>query len=130
MNTTHQSENNPSTSGGTGTQHSGGQSTAGIGKSENSMTENMGLSGRREAREHTEGTIAKTIEDQTAKLPSDTFLWAAVGGMAVSAVMEFTGHKDKSRFFGQWVAPLLLFGVYNKLVKVAGSDRRSEGRLH
>jgi hypothetical protein len=56
-------------------------------------------------------------------LPSDIFLCAAVGGMAASAVMEFSGHKDKSRFFGQWVAPLLLFGVYNKLVKVHGSDR-------
>jgi hypothetical protein len=75
------------------------------------------------AQEHTEGVVARTIEEQTAKLPSDTFLWAAVGAMGASAVMQFTGHKDKSRFFGQWVAPLLLFGVYNKLVKVAGSDR-------
>jgi hypothetical protein len=28
-------------------------------------------------------------------------------------------------FVGQWAAPLLLIGVYNKLVKVAGSDRIS-----
>lgn len=75
------------------------------------------------AEEHAEGAVARTIEQQTAKLPSDLFLWAAVGGMGVSAIMEFTGHKDKSRFFGQWVAPLLLFGVYNKLVKTQGSDR-------
>lgn len=33
---------------------------------------------------HREGTVAKTIEDQTAKLPSDTFLWASVGAMGVS----------------------------------------------
>ena len=26
-----------------------------------------------------EGRVAKTIEEQTAKLPSDTFLWMAVG---------------------------------------------------
>lgn len=75
------------------------------------------------AEEHAEGTIAKTIEQQTAKLPSDVFLWAALGGMGVSAVLELTGHKDKSRFFGQWVAPFLLFGLYNKVVKVQGSDR-------
>ena len=73
--------------------------------------------------EHTEGTVAKTIEDQTAKLPSDLFLWAAAGAIGVSAFLEFSGNQEKSRFVGQWVAPFLLLGVYNKIVKVAGSDR-------
>jgi len=72
---------------------------------------------------HSEGVVARTIEEQTAKLPSDTFLWAAVAAMGVSAFFELTGAKDKSRFVGQWVSPLLLFGVYNKLVKQQGSDR-------
>jgi hypothetical protein len=72
---------------------------------------------------HEEGTIAKMIEQQTAKLPSDWFMWAAIGGMGVSAVLELAGFKNKSRFFGQWVAPFLLFGVYNKLVKQHGSDK-------
>lgn len=76
-----------------------------------------------EPQRHSEGVVARTIEEQTAKLPSDTFLWAAVGAMAASAIFEFSGAKDKSRFIGQWVAPLLLFGVYNKLVKQEGSDR-------
>jgi len=75
--------------------------------------------------QQTEGTVAKAIESQTAKLPSDTFLWAAIGAMAVSAICEFSGAKDKSRFVGQWVAPFLLFGVYNKLVKQQGHDRMS-----
>lgn len=72
-----------------------------------------------------EGPVAKTIEQQTAKLPSDLFLWAAVGAMGTSAILEFSGQKDKSRFIGQWVAPFLLFGVYNKLVKQHGSDQTS-----
>jgi hypothetical protein len=76
-----------------------------------------------EAEEHSEGTVAKTIEQQTAKLPSDLFLWAAVGAIGVSAFLEFSGNEEKSRFVGQWVAPFLLLGLYNKLVKVAGSDR-------
>jgi hypothetical protein len=76
-----------------------------------------------EAQEHSEGVVARNIEEQTAKLPSDVFLWAAVGAMGASLCFELTGNSDKSRFFGQWVAPFLLFGVYNKLVKVAGSDR-------
>jgi len=76
-----------------------------------------------QAAEHAEGPVARTIERQTAKLPSDIFLWAAVGAIGVSAVLEFSGNEEKSRFVGQWVAPFLLLGLYNKLVKVAGSDR-------
>jgi hypothetical protein len=76
-----------------------------------------------EAAQHTEGRVARTIEEQTAKLPSDIFLWAAVGAIGVSAFLEFAGNEEKSRFVGQWVAPFLLLGLYNKIVKVAGSDR-------
>ena len=72
---------------------------------------------------HTEGRIAKTIEDQTAKLPSDTFLWMAVGSMAVSATMQMMGKKHVSLFVGQWAPTFLLLGIYNKLVKQLGSDR-------
>ena len=73
--------------------------------------------------QHTEGTVARTIEQQTAKLPSDTFLWAAVGAMGASAIFQLIGKKHASLFVGDWVAPLLLFGVYNKIVKTQGSDR-------
>lgn len=76
-----------------------------------------------EARAHSEGPVARSIEDQTAKLPSDTFLWAAVGSMAVSLALQMSGRKPESLFVGQWAAPFLLLGVYNKLVKVAGTDR-------
>jgi hypothetical protein len=73
--------------------------------------------------QHSEGAVARTIEDQTAKLPSDTFLWAAVAAMGGSLLLQATGRKHQSLFVGQWVAPFLLFGVYNKIVKVAGTDR-------
>ena len=75
------------------------------------------------AEQQSEGVVARTIEEQTARMPSDFFLWAAVGAIGTSAALEFSGNHDKSRFVGQWVAPFLLLGVYNKLVKVAGSDR-------
>ncbi len=78
-----------------------------------------------EMSEQTEGPLARNIERQTAKIPSDVFLWAAVGAIGVSAYLEFSGNEEKSRFVGQWVAPFLLLGLYNKLVKVAGSDRLS-----
>lgn len=76
-----------------------------------------------EAQQQKEGPLARTIEKQTAKLPSDTFLWAALGSMGVSALLQFTGKKRASLFVGEWVAPFLLFGVYNKIVKTQGSDR-------
>jgi hypothetical protein len=72
--------------------------------------------------EHTEGKVAKTIEEQTAKLPSDTFLWAAVASMATSATLQMMGNKDASVFVGQWAPTLLILGLYNKLVKQLGSD--------
>jgi hypothetical protein len=78
---------------------------------------------REEAEKHAEGSIAKIIEKQTAKLPSDMWLWAALGSIGVSLYFEVAGNEEKSRFVGQWVAPLLLFGIYNKIVKVGGSDR-------
>lgn len=73
--------------------------------------------------EHSEGVVARTIEQQTAKLPSDTFLWLAVGSMAASAALQVAGNKHVSLFVGQWAPAFLLLGVYNKLVKQLGSDR-------
>jgi hypothetical protein len=72
--------------------------------------------------EHKEGKVATAIEEQTAKLPSDIFLWAALGSMAISAGLQIAGVKSKSLFVGQWAAPFLLLGVYNKLVKQQGHD--------
>ena len=72
--------------------------------------------------DHREGVVARTIEQQTAKLPSDLFLWAAVGSMAASAALQFTNYKKESLFVGQWAPTFLILGLYNKLVKVMGSD--------
>ena len=77
----------------------------------------------REAEAHSEGSVARAIEGQTAKLPSDAFLWAALASMGVSLGMKVAGKKEGSLFVGQWAAPLLVLGVYNKLVKIGGSDR-------
>lgn len=71
----------------------------------------------------TEGAMARTLEEQTAKLPSDVWLWAAVGSMGVSLFLHLSGRREDGQFVGQWAAPFLLLGVYNKLVKLHGSDR-------
>ncbi len=76
-----------------------------------------------------EGKIAKFIERRTAQIPSDIFLWSAGLAIAGSLALQYYGMKKKSLFVGQWVPSLLIMGVYNKIVKVAGSDRTSAGQL-
>lgn len=94
-------------------------------------TGQMGQSGQgnsmTQAQQHTEGSIARTIEQQTAKIPSDVFLWAAIGSIGTSAILRLMGKKNASLFVGDWVAPFMLFGVYNKIVKTQGSDRATSG---
>ena len=72
---------------------------------------------------HAEGPVARGLEQQTAKLPSDLFLWAAVGSILTSLLLKATNKHHDSTFIGQWVPTFLLLGIYNKLVKQHGSDR-------
>jgi hypothetical protein len=74
-----------------------------------------------------EGPVAETIEKRTAKLPSDLFLWAGLASIATSMVFLFAGKKQVANFIGQWVPTVLLFGVYNKIVKVGGHGGMSGG---
>jgi hypothetical protein len=82
-------------------------------------------SASQEVQDHSEGRMARAIEHHTAKLPSDAFLWAAMGTIGISLMLRMTGHKEESMFVGHWVSPMLILGLYNKVVKVAGSDRTS-----
>lgn len=72
--------------------------------------------------EHREGKVARTIEQQTAKLPSDTFLWAAVGSIGASVVLMIMGQEKRANFVGQWAPTFLILGLYNKMVKLHGSE--------
>lgn len=70
--------------------------------------------------EHLESSLTRVVERQAAKVPSDVFLFIAVGAMLASLTFEALGRERQSRFIGMWPAPLLVMGVYNKLVKVFG----------
>ena len=76
---------------------------------------------------HKEGRIAKAIENETAKIPSDIFLWAAFASMAASLTLKLMKKKKShdALFIGQWAAPFLILGLYNKVVKLQGSDSAS-----
>lgn len=87
------------------------------------VSEKLGGMGRGvSCHEREEGTLAKAIEEQTSKLPSDVFLWAAVGSIATSMTLKMMGKSHQSLFVGQWAPTFLILGLYNKLVKLQGSE--------
>lgn len=90
---------------------------------ENTMEFN---STRNQQQQGHEGPVAKVIEQRTKKLPSDLFLWAAVGSITASLAFQVRGDKFTSLFVGQWAPTFLILGLYNKIVKVAGSDSYRE----
>lgn len=69
-----------------------------------------------------EGRVATAIERQTAKLPSDLFLWAAGASIAGSLALKVAKRDHESLFVGQWAPTFLLLGIYNKMVKYMGTD--------
>lgn len=76
-----------------------------------------------------EGELTKSIEKQTAKVPSTLFLAAAGGAVALSLGLAMSNRKQWANFIGQWVPTILLLGIYNKIVKTQGSDQQ-EHYLH
>lgn len=69
-----------------------------------------------------EGKATKWVENYTARVPSMGFLGLAIGSMALSAGLAVAGKRELANFVGLWAPSLLLIGVYNKLVKLQGSD--------
>lgn len=76
-----------------------------------------------------EGKVTKRIEDQTAKVPSLTYMGLAVGSMIASVTCMLTGRKQLANFIGQWVPSLLIIGLYNKVVKVENDLLQQSGRM-
>ena len=73
-------------------------------------------------REHEEGTITKTIEHYTSMVPSGTYLSLAIGSIGLAAMMKLAGRDKDAQFIGHWVPTILILGLYNKLVKLQGSE--------
>jgi hypothetical protein len=72
-----------------------------------------------------EDSFTGMIEAKTSQIPSSAFLGAALGSIAISAILKSSGRDKEALFVGQWAAPFLLLGIYNKLVKQLGSDADS-----
>ncbi len=73
-------------------------------------------------REHGEGEITKAIEHYTSQVPSGTYLSLAVGSLGLALTLRLLGQKHAANFVGQWVPTILILGLYNKLVKLEGSE--------
>ena len=73
----------------------------------------------------TEDRFTGAIESKTSQIPSTGYPAAALSSMAASAILKIAGRDDWALFVGQWAAPFLLMGVYNKMVKQHGSDSAS-----
>ena len=70
-----------------------------------------------------EDQVTAAIEKYTSKVPSSVFLGLSLASMAVSLTIKFTSKKDTNALFiGQWAAPFLILGLYNKMIKQHGSD--------
>lgn len=69
-----------------------------------------------------EGKVAKIIANQTAKIPSDVYLWSAIASMGASLTLKLLKKNKIALFVGQWAAPFLAIGIKNKIVKLHGSD--------
>lgn len=72
--------------------------------------------------QHKEGEFTKAIEYYTSQVPSGAYLSLAVGSIGLSLALRALGQKNASQFVGHWVPTILLLGLYNKLVKVEGSE--------
>jgi hypothetical protein len=75
----------------------------------------------------TEDEVTKFIERYTANIPSSMLLGIAVGAMGLALVSQLSGRGKWGNFIAQWVPTIIMMGVYNKLVKVAGHDEEDRG---
>lgn len=73
----------------------------------------------------TEDQVTAAIESYTSQVPSSAYLGLAIAAIAASVTCKLAKKDHASLFVGQWVAPFLLLGIYNKLVKQHGSDAQT-----
>lgn len=66
------------------------------------------------------GTVA--VEKQTSKIPSIVYLAAGLGALVAAACLMRRDKKHSALLIGQWAAPILIMGLYNKVVKTEGHD--------
>ena len=69
-----------------------------------------------------EDQVTAAIEQYTSQIPSSVYLGLALASILASVSFKLAKRDHGALFVGQWVAPFLLLGIYNKMVKQHGSD--------
>jgi len=69
-----------------------------------------------------EDQITAYLERNSSQIPTSLYLGAALTSMITSLSLQLAGKDKQALFVGQWAAPFLLLGIYNKMVKQHGSD--------
>ncbi len=82
---------------------------------------------RVEAGQAQEDQVTAAIESYTSKVPSSVYLGLAIASIGASVSFKIAKKDHAALFVGQWVAPFLLLGIYNKMVKQHGSDATGRG---
>ena len=73
-----------------------------------------------------EDQVTAYLERNSSHMPTSFFLGAALASMVASLSFQVAGKDRQALFIGQWAAPFLLLGIYNKMVKQHGSDARAK----
>ena len=60
-------------------------------------------------------------------VPTQAYLGAAVGSIALSAVLRVFGKKDAAIFVGQWPPTFILFALAYKLLRPSDEDALENG---
>ena len=60
-------------------------------------------------------------------VPARAYLGAAVGSIALSALLRVFGKKDAALFVGQWPPTFILFALAYKLLRPGGEDAMDDG---
>jgi predicted lysophospholipase L1 biosynthesis ABC-type transport system permease subunit len=77
-----------------------------------------------------EDQLTALLESYSARWPTSLFMGAAIASIVGSLVLKSQKKDLHALFIGQWAAPFLILGLYNKMVKQHGSDTRREHGPH
>ena len=69
-------------------------------------------------------TVLETMET----VPTQAYLGAALGSIALSALLRVFGKKDASIFVGQWPPTFILFALAYKLLRPSDEDVLEQGQ--
>ena len=67
-----------------------------------------------------------TYLEMMEAVPTQAYLGAALGSIALSAGLRLAGKKDAAIFVGQWPPTFILFGLAYKLLRPSDEDAAHE----